>query len=353
MASFSIPDIPPKTELSKGSVDAASGKPIAPHSGSVQFAVNNRASEIIDGKLSVQPDGQAKDAWFTIDGAAQRSFKNSASETVKVNILVPADVAQGDYGFRLLVAAVTDPDNDFAISPSTAFTVPEAGKTGGKTKRKWWLWLLLGLLALAIIAGVVWAIDGDDRQAKPGPTGTPEPSAAMLTVPDLKGKNISELATLAAGFDLVQQAVPATGAAPGTILSQNPEPSARPQPQNALLKVTYDPGVEVPAELIGKTAEQSINILSRAGLHVQETRTACRTSGTDGAIVETTPAPNTKVAKNSGVTVHVAVVGGTIGKRRFDCGVVVHDLQVLQPIIMATPIPMNKHDTIVPMNRGQ
>lgn len=156
MANFSIPDIPPKTDLNKGTVDAVSGKAISPHTGSVQFAVNNSADEIIDGKLSVQPDGQAKAEWFSIDGAAQRDFKNSASETVKVNISVPADVAQGEYSFRLLAAAVTDPDNDFAISQSTAFTVPEAEKVGGKKKSLWWLWLLIGLVVLAIIGGLVW-----------------------------------------------------------------------------------------------------------------------------------------------------------------------------------------------------
>jgi hypothetical protein len=344
MSSFSIPDIPPKTELNKGSVDAVSGAALSPHSGAVQFAVNNGAGEIIDGKLSVLPDGQAKPEWFTIDGDAQRDFGTSGSETVKVNVSVPADVAQGDYSFRLQVAAVTDPDNEFARSPSTAFTVPVAEKTGGKKKSKWWLWLLLGLLALAIIGGVVYALTRPKppivEPPKESPSPTAEPSTAAI--PDLVGKTLDQAKGLAQDFDLTPVAGAAEGKQPDTILKQSPE-SGTTQNKGIPLKVTFDPGVVVPAELIGKTAEQSINILGRAGLHVQETRTACRSSGTDGQIVETTPAPNTRVAKDTGVTVHIAVIGGTIGTRRFGCGVRIEDLQILRfPVTEATFVPVGR-----------
>lgn len=339
MASFSIPDIPPKAELTPGTVDTSSGKALSPHTGTVVFSVNNTTDETLEGKLSVRSEGDAKPEWFSIEGEPQRDFGAKTSGTVNVKISVPAETKSGEYSFRLLVAEESDPDNDYEISQSTAFTVPPAGKVGGTAKKsKWWLWVLIGLVVLAIIGGVVWFLT---REKKP-PTEPPKVEATTAAVPDLVGKKLAEAKDLSADFDLTPVEGQAEGKEPNTIIRQLPEAGST-QNKGIPLKVTYDPGVVVPAELIGKTAEQSINILNRAGLHVQDTRTACRSSGTDGQIVETTPAVNSRVAKNTGVTVQVAVVGGTIGTRRFACGVLIQDLQVLRvPVAEATFRPIER-----------
>lgn len=340
MASFSIPDIPPKTELTPGTVDTSSGKALSPHTGTVSFAVNNGTGEILEGKVSVQVEGEAKAEWFTIEGEPQRDFSTTRAETVKVNISVPAEAKPGEYSFRLLVAEESDPDNDYEISQSTAFTVPPATKvtptTGGGGGGRWWLWVLIGLVVLAIIGGVVWFLTRKDPPIEP-----PKVEATTAAVPDLVGKKLAEATDLSADFDLTPVEGQPEGKEPNTILKQVPE-AGTVQNKGIPLKITYDPGVVVPAELIGKTAGDSINILARAKLQVAETRTSCEQSGTAGVISKTEPAVNSRVAKDTKVVVFVRVIGGAIGTRRIGCGIRVEDVRIFTPVFTATPVPIQR-----------
>jgi hypothetical protein len=311
MSSFSIPDNKPKIELNKGSVDAVSGAALSPHSGAVQFAVNNGAGEIIDGKLSVLPDGQAKPEWFSIDGDAQRDFGTSGSETVKVNVSVPADVAQGDYSFRLQVAAVTDPDNEFAISPSTAFTVPAAEQKGGKKKSKWWLWLLLGLLALAIIGGVVYALTRPKPPPPVDPATEAPPTAEPTTavVPDLIGKSVDEAKGLAANFEFKANPGQVTGAQPNTVLTQNPGKDLTRSKGDPLV-VTFDPGVQVPP-LVGSRLADATNAILGAKLVQGRITTHCIRTGMPNLVHDQNPNQGTPVPANTTVTLVITALPPT------------------------------------------
>lgn len=340
MASFSIPDIPPKVELTPGTVDANSGKPVSPHSGTVVFSVNNSAGEIKTGKLSVIEEGDAQEAWFAIEGDQSREFGTSGGETVNIRISVPADAKPGDYSFRLLVSEEEDPDNDFEKSQSTTFTVPPAGKVGGGGGgggSKWWLWVLIVLVVLAVVGGAVWALTRKKEEVEV----PPKVEAKTATVPDLVGKKLAEAKDLSQDFDLTPVEGQPEGKEPNTIIKQVPE-AGTVQNKGIPLKVTLDPGVTVPAELIGKTAGDSINILGRAKLQVTETRTVCEPSGTAGVIAKTEPAVNTKVARGSGVVVFVRVVGGVVSGRRIGCGIRVEDIRIFTPVIMGTPIPIER-----------
>lgn len=338
MSSFSIPDIPPKIELNKGSVDAVSGAALSPHTGAVQFAVNNSAGEIIDGKLSVLTDGQAKPEWFAIDGDVQRDFGTSGSETVKVNVSVPADVAQGDYSFRLQVAAVTDPDNEFAISPSTAFTVPAAEKKGGQKKSKWWLWLLLGLLALAIIGGVVWALWPEPKKIDPPKeTATAEPTTAV--VPKLEGKTLDDARQLAAEFKLIEQEGPVSGNPPNTVVSQNPGAETTLN-KGFPVTVTYDPGISVP-DLSGLTLADATNRILGAGLTQGQVEIRCVTSGVSDRIVGQNPDRGTRVEGKRVVTVVLSRLQTPLipCRRRFI------DIREATKLPMAQSRPVLKNET--------
>ena len=323
MPSFEIPDGPTTVKLSGSLTDAK-----APRTGSVVFAVNNKAGDTRSGRLSIQVAGQTKAEWFAIDGEQERKFDPSpASQTVTVKLSVPGEVAAGNYPFRLRVVAVNDPDNDFADGPATTAEVA-AGVVPKPPKM--WLWIVLAVVLLAVIGGVLWFVlkpkpDGPPiivptpSASAPTPTPSPTPSVpTTATVPNLVGKTLAEAGPLAGDFDLTPVAGQAAGKAPDTILQQAPAADSV-QNKGIPLKVTFDPGVIVPP-LNGQNPEQAINTLNRAGLHVQSSTTRCVENGTAGLIVDSQPKPNDRVASGSGVVVFVAVIDGMIGRTRFACG---------------------------------
>ncbi|MBA2920484.1 PASTA domain-containing protein [Sphingomonas sp. MAH-20] len=317
MPTFEIPDGPATVKVSGG--DIADKQ--APRTGSAVFNVTNKSPETRAGRLSVQVAGQTKREWFTIDGEQERNFAAGETQTANIKILVPPDVVAGDYPFRLRVVAVNDPDNDHADGPVTTAQVGKAVNGGGS---KAWIWIVIALVVLAAIgAGLYfWLSPSPSPKPTPTPTVSPSPTpteANTAPVPDLKGKTLDEAATLAQGFELVQVAGQPGGAQPKTIVSQSPE-FGKTLTRGFPIKVTYDPGVEVPP-LTGNT-DQAVRTLSPIGLHVASSRSRCEATGTVGEIVDQNPKPHAMVASGGGVDIVIRSRGGFIGRMKFPCGIV-------------------------------
>ncbi|PXA87498.1 serine/threonine kinase, partial [Nostoc sp. 3335mG] len=139
MASFEIPDGPTTVSLKAGS------DPKAPRTGSIVFTVNNKATDAMAGRLSVQVAGQTKAEWFAIDGEPERDFPAGGSQTASIKIAVPPAVPPGDYPFRLRVVAVNDPDNDHTEGPVTTAKVmapPVVTNGGGHL----WVWIVIAVV---------------------------------------------------------------------------------------------------------------------------------------------------------------------------------------------------------------
>lgn len=171
MGSFQIPD-PNQT--------AVPGTPVV-------FTVTNVAEEDLQARVSIPgdpaqlealkipADRAAKTEWFTIAGSRERNFPAGAGTTVDVTANVPAGTKSGDYLFCLQVASITDPDNDSARSPVITLSVAEQPpEAENKPRSKWWLWLLIALVVLAVLGVGGWLLFGN----KGGEDTTAEAPAA-------------------------------------------------------------------------------------------------------------------------------------------------------------------------------
>lgn len=299
MPSFEIPDGPTTVKLTEGA-DATK-----PRTGSIVFTVNNKSGEVRSGTLSVQVAGQSKAEWFTIDGERERGFDPVNSETATIKIAVPGDVAAGNYPFRLRVVAVNDPDNDHTDGPATTVEVPPSAQAIVPPSPKW-PWIVGALVLLAVIGGLAWAFwPKKDKPIKPGATETAAPpQSTMATVPDLKGKNITEAQALAPDFDITQQVVPVTGNAPGTIIDQNPAAGTT-QTKRFPLKVKVDPGVQVP-QAKGTSITSAINTIVAATLKPGQITSQCDTSVPENQVIDQSPPAGGQVASNTVITMTVA-----------------------------------------------
>jgi hypothetical protein len=118
----------------------------------------------------------------------------------------PADAPEGTYPFQLRAIAVNDPDNDHAEGP---MTIAKLGPIGG-TKSRLWLWILLGLLAVAVIGGAAYYAFGREEVAPPSPA----PPATLTTPQALR---LSEKKTAAWWSAISKQDV-------DTLVSLSPPP---------------------------------------------------------------------------------------------------------------------------------
>ena len=228
MPTFEIPDGPTTVELSRGADATAAG--------SIVFNVTNKSSDSCAGRLSVVPSGSSNEAWFTIDGDRERTFASGETQTATIKISAPKDVATGDYPFRLRAVAVNDPDNDHAEGPVATAKVPAAPAPAPVKRSLWWLWLLIGLLVIALIGGGVWFAFFRDK----GPKTVPAPDFTV-------GMTVDQAKKDSKGFKLVDAAGQPTGKPAGTIVSQDPAPKS-PVTLGQAIKITFDPGAPPTAQ---------------------------------------------------------------------------------------------------------
>lgn len=153
MPTFEIPDGPTTIEAVR-SGDAQNPKPAQ---ASAAYSVTNKGSDSVDGRLGVVVSGASKAEWFSVDGDRERTFAAGETQTATVRVSFPPDAPAGDYPFRLRAVAINDPDNDHAEGPAT--TARLVGKDVIiEPKRRWWLWILLGVLAALVIALALYFI---------------------------------------------------------------------------------------------------------------------------------------------------------------------------------------------------
>ncbi|HKC03372.1 MAG TPA: PASTA domain-containing protein [Sphingomicrobium sp.] len=305
MPTFEIPDGPTTVEL-KRAADATA-------TGSIVFNVTNKSSDSCAGRLSVVPSGSSKEAWFTIDGDRERTFASGETQTATIKVTAPKDVAAGDYPFRLRAVAVNDPDNDHVEGPVATAKVP-APPVVGQKKSLWWLWLIIALVVLIVLGVggyfIVKSMGGEKETETPAKTVDTTKTGA---VPDFTtGKTVEQAKVEAAGFDIVEVAGEPTGKPPRTIISQNPKGGTT-QPQGSLVKVTFDPGVDVPALPGNATFATAPNALRSAklepGQFMCDRALSGRAPDRVGQVTGFSPASGTRVAANS--TVNMTAVQAT------------------------------------------
>jgi hypothetical protein len=182
MPTFEIPDGPTTVEL-KRTGDATSP---GPATGSIVFNVTNKSGDACDGRLGVIVSGDSKEAWFSVEGDRERTFAAGETQTATINISAPPGTAAGNYPFRLRAVAVNDPDNDHAEGPVATAQVPGAAPVGKKPM--WWLWILIALVVLILIAGALWFAFGRGGGEEPvvaegPPAPTQKPPATQPAPP--------------------------------------------------------------------------------------------------------------------------------------------------------------------------
>jgi len=359
MPSFEIPDIPPKAQLKQETEDNQTVS-----TGAVTFTVTNKTSQGLSGRVTIEPQGEAKAEWFSVDGESERQFTAGGTHTFTVRIKTPPAATAGTYSLKVRAVAVNDPDNDFAESPVVVFDIAAPPVAAPKKRLPWWIFAAIGG-GVAVVAGVVVAIivftgggtkvpnvvdlpfveaeqqltaakftvvqenDADSDKA-PGIVTGQDPAAetkldeggqvtlrvaAGAELPNVVGQLFPAAdSTLRAshGFKVERIAGPAGGKAPETVIGQDPMPPAQ-LARGGTVRLTVDPGIGVPAIAVPATQQAATSSLQAAGL-APRLSGRCE-AGTPDQVIAIVPAPGTLVAKGSAVDLTIRVSPSNIGCR--------------------------------------
>jgi serine/threonine-protein kinase len=351
MPSFEIPDGPTTIQL-KSTTDK--GQTI--RTGTASFTVTNKSGGTVRASFGIEPQGDAKAAWFDIPGEKERSFADKETQKINVDIKAPGNAAVGDYKFRFVAVNVNQTDTDFTKSAVVTFNVAQEGKP--PPPPNW------GLI-IGIIAGVVLLVGGglaawflmkpvpppQTMVAVPGVVGQTYTAADTMLkakglvakqrdvvagkppgivaaqdpaektqlakggtvnldvgkgvkVPDVRTKSpdVARQQLLDSGFNNVTVSMgPATGAVPNTIVSQVPEQNTDADAATPVT-LTIDPGLSVP-DRMGWMLPSIGDAFSGFNVTVGQRAEA----GTVNQIVDISPPPGTVLKKNSPVTLTVRV----------------------------------------------
>jgi hypothetical protein len=112
--------------------------------GQAAFTVSNQTGRAVRARASVAALDPTQVGWLALAGMAERDYPTGGTEQITVTVTVPPDVAGGLYPFRLDVASVVNPDEDWAQGPVVAFQVPPIKDRPRPTERRGYLETLLG-----------------------------------------------------------------------------------------------------------------------------------------------------------------------------------------------------------------
>jgi hypothetical protein len=124
-------------------------------SGAASFTVSNLTGRALRATARVVATAPAAD-WLTLAGDADRNYPVNGTQQFSVQIAAPPSASTGSYQFRVDVAGVDNPDEEYARGPSVAFIVPESPVViGPTTQSKGYVETLIGSFIGGIVCGLL------------------------------------------------------------------------------------------------------------------------------------------------------------------------------------------------------
>jgi len=161
--------------------------------GTLAFTVRNAGDSFRNLGLRVavlnavgdEDPGAASAAWFSAEGPTDAFVPAGGEVQATVTIAPPADATLGDVTFRLVAFDSDLADEDVTDGPPATLTVtPKAEEPPPPAPGiPWWVWVLVGVGALALIVGIIVGVvagGGDDDDA----TANDDDSSVAVTDDD-------------------------------------------------------------------------------------------------------------------------------------------------------------------------
>jgi beta-lactam-binding protein with PASTA domain len=189
-------------------------------SGAAELActVTNTAAFPARAKLRIAPTNGTARAWLLPEQDEERDFRAGEAQPFKVTLRVPMSErpAAGTYGFRVDVANVANPQEDYTEGPVVAFAVApgeDPRRKTGQTGKAWLVVAAAAVLLLLVGGGILAAV------LLRSPKVPPLEGKDLLAVE----KELNDRGLLLGEFSEGDK----PGAAVGTVIAQKPQKDAK------------------------------------------------------------------------------------------------------------------------------
>ncbi|PTL84221.1 hypothetical protein [Vitiosangium sp. GDMCC 1.1324] len=139
--------------------------------GEVTFTVSNKLGMGVTVRATVEPAGNTRAEWMSFPDGMERTLSPDGTAVIPVRISAPKGTPPGAYNFGLVVASVSNPDEQYDRGPSVAFNVAEA-PAPVKKPFPWWL-VALAAGVVIIIVGVVAILSSHGKKVEAPGIGQP------------------------------------------------------------------------------------------------------------------------------------------------------------------------------------
>jgi hypothetical protein len=195
------------------------------------FTVTNTTQRPLRGSLRAKALDSGQAGWLKIEGEAERDFPPGGAQQVEVNAKVPAGTAASKFRVRLDALSVANPDDDFTEGPAVSVTVTGASEEKKSGGIPWWVWVIIGVVVLAIIGVVLWLVlrPNGDPVVPETPPAASAPVVSERVIPEaLTGKPFAEAkrALEALGLVVAQENVNVFDDCPGKVTKTAPPAGA-------------------------------------------------------------------------------------------------------------------------------
>lgn len=275
----------------------------------IEFEVRNDSGRPARGLLKAKALDSTKQEWLKLQGESERDFDPGTPQKVIVTFAGPvispessaepkAGAAQAStepvvgptYGFRLDVAAATNPDEDFTESP-----IVQVEAAVGKQKKKFPIWIIPVAAAVLIGIGVgLWLLLRDKK----------------VEVPNVVGLQVADAtaAIESSGLKAVEGTSQITGSVPaGQVIEQSP-PAGDEVDKDAEVVLTVEGEealVDVP-DVVKRLVTDATQKLTEAGFTVVTTGTEMAEGLQPNQVVGQKPGGGEKAPLGSPVDLTVA-----------------------------------------------
>ena len=268
---------------------------------SIIFTVTNNSEKPIRGIANLQPLDRTEEAWLSFDGEAEKDFP--AGGTLQYTVifnkpLPPLTEGQTEpeekYPYKLIVASAVRPDEDFDEGPLVTIYKPERKGVTKKQGIPWWVFLIIGVVVLAIIGGVLFFLLRGKKEKK----RVPDVTSKATTVEDAK-KQIED-----AGYTVDIKDILAADKKVGSVVTQDPAANAEAD-AGTLVKLTQPEKATVPT-IQNACLVDAMSTISKTGLKVNDNINGnlADIQACTSKVQSTTPAGKSVVAKGSSVTLN-------------------------------------------------
>jgi beta-lactam-binding protein with PASTA domain len=228
----------------------------------------------------------------------ERDFSPNATQQVNVQVVVPAGATPGNYNFRLDVASVSNPDEDYTEGPAIKIEVKQT--VPPRPPFPFWIIPVI-VVGLAVIGVVIWLMLPKKVQV---------PKVIGLTVAEakaaLKDNNLR--------WEEKQETRSTRTVDPGKVAEQNPEAGQEVKRDSIVelfVEATPPPDEAMVPNLVGLPFDQAQDLLARAYLKaVKKEPPQATLDFTPGVITNQEP-PAFKSVK-LGETVSLTVAGDSV-----------------------------------------